>query len=444
MQIDESIFRAYDIRGIYRKQITEEFAYKLGRAFATFNKGKIVLGRDARIGGSELKKALIKGLVDSGAKVIDIGIVPTPLVIFSIGYYRYDGGICITASHNPKEYQGFLLYNRQCMGIGLENGLEEIKKLITLEKFDKGMGILEEKNVLKDYEEFILDKIKLKKINKKIVVDCGNGVASVVLEVLEKLGIKLYKIFCKLDGNFPNRDPEPKPENLKVLRRKVIELKADCGFAYDGDCDRVVAVDENGKILNSNEFFGILIKLYLERERGKVIYDALASNAINEVTKYYKGLPIGSRVGHVFIQKELLKENALLGGEISGHYFFRELYGADDAIFATIKILEYLKNKKIKMSEAYKDIPNYYFGSLRVKIGENIKFKFIEKLKERFKKEGYEINCLDGVKVFLKEGWVLFRASNTEPKISIAYESKTKNDFKKLEEFVNKTIEYIN
>jgi phosphomannomutase/phosphoglucomutase len=444
MQVDENIFRAYDIRGIYKKQITEELAYKLGKAFATFNKGKIVVGRDPRIGGEELKKALIKGLLESGADVVDIGIVPTPMIIFSIGYYKYDGGICITASHNPREYQGFLLYNREGVGVGLDNGLEDIKKLIISEKFAEGSGKLENKDITNDYLKFISEKIGIEKINKKVVIDCGNGSASIILPyVLKKFGVQVYTIFCELDGNFPNREPEPKPDNLKELQKKVLELKADCGFAYDGDCDRVVGVDENGKILNPTEFFGVLIKLYLEKEKGKIVHDALSSTAIDEVVKYYEGLSIGCRVGHVFIQRELLKEDALIGGEISGHYFFREIYGADDAIFATLKILEYLEIKKIKMSETYRDIPSYYFDSIRVKTKEEIKFKFIEELKKEFLEKGYKIDCLDGVKVFLKEGWALFRASNTEPKISIAFEAKTKEDFEKLKKFVEQIIDKI-
>ena len=444
MQVDETIFRAYDIRGIYEKQITEEFAYKLGRAFATLNKGKIVIGRDGRIGGNELRNALVKGLLESGADVVDIGIVPTPLVIFSIGYYKYHGGICITASHNPKEYQGFLLYNKNCLGIGLENGLEEIKKLIISEKFAEGSGKLEEKNVIEDYSRFISEKIEVNKINKKVVIDCGNGAASALLpKILKNFGLQVDSIFCELDGNFPNRDPEPRVDNLQELQKKVTELKADCGFAYDGDCDRVVGVDEKGRILNPTEFFGILVKLYLEKEKGKIVHDALSSTAIDEVTKFYNGLPIGCRVGHVFIQEKLLKENALVGGEISGHYFFRELYGADDAIFATLKVLEYLETKKIKMSEACKDVPRYYFNSVRVKTKEEIKFEFIEQLKKEFSEKGYKIDTLDGVKVFLKEGWALFRASNTEPKISIAFEAKTKEDFEKLKNFVEKIIDRI-
>lgn len=445
MKVDESIFRAYDIRGLYNEQISEEFAYKLGRAFATFSRGKyIVVGRDPRIGGERLKGFLMKGLVESGVNVLDIGIVPTPLVIFSIGYYKLDGGICITASHNPKQYQGFLLFNKDCIGIGSDNGLEDIKKGVILETFDRGNGMILNKEVMNEYKEFISEKIHKKKINKKVVVDCGNGSGSFfVPEILEKFGIKVERLFCKHDGRFPNREPEPKPENLKELQKKVTETKADCGFAYDGDCDRVVCVDEQGKILTPTQFFGILIKLYLEKGEGKVIHDALSSSAIDDLIKYYNGMSIGCRVGHVFVQKELLKEKALVGGEISGHYFFKELYGADDAIFATLKILEYLEKKGIKVSEAYKDIPSYYFDSLRIKVKDDeVKFDFIEKLKKELA-DKYKTNEMDGVKVFLDYGWALFRASNTEPKISVAMEAKTKEDFEKMKEFVNEKIKKV-
>ena len=442
-KIDPYIFRAYDIRGIYPSQINEEFAYNLGRSFATFNQGKIVVGRDCRIGGESLKKELVKGLTKSGAEVIDIGIVPTPLIIFVISYYGFDGGISITASHNPKEYQGFLLYNKEGVGVGVENGLEEIKELILSEKFKKGKGIIKEKFVLEDYINFISKKITLKEANKKVVIDCGNGVISTVLfELLDRFNIKYEPLFCELDGNFPNREPEPKKENLKELQKTVIAQKADCGFGYDADADRIVAVDENGKILNFAQLFSILIKSYLEDKKEKVVHDSLSSSVIDEIIKYYKGLPIGCRVGHVFIQKKLLDSQAVIGGEISGHYFFREIFGADDAAFATLKILEYLEKKKIKLSEAYKDVQNYYFNSMRVEIRKKDKFKFIEYLKINFRQK-YKLDYLDGLKIIFKDSWVLFRASNTEAKISIAYEAKTKNEFKKLEEFVYKIVERI-
>lgn len=444
METDESIFRAYDIRGIYPIQINEELAYKLGRSFATFNKGKIVVGRDGRIGGEVLKENLIKGLIESGAEVIDIGIVPTPLIIFSIKYYNFDGGICITASHNPKEYQGFLFYNKEGIGIGLENGLEEIKENIRSEKFTEGKGVIIRKNILQDYINFISDKITLENAKMKVVIDCGNGVASVVLpKLLNRFGIEYFPLFCSLDGNFPNRDPEPRMDNLKALQEKVVELKADCGFAYDGDADRVVGVDEKGNVLTPNQFFCVLIKSYLENKKEKVVHDSLSSLTVDELVKYYKGFPIGCRVGHVFIQKKVLEENAAIGGEISGHYFFNELFGADDASFATLKVLEYLNKKKIKLSEVYRELPSYYFDSIRVKTKEEEKFKFIENLKTEFKEKNYKIDCSDGVKIIFDDSWILLRASNTEPKISIAYESKTEEGFEKLKKFVNELVKKI-
>lgn len=445
MKIDPYIFRAYDIRGIYPTQINEMFAYKLGRAFATFNPGKIIVGRDCRIGGESLKKELINGLTESGAKVIDVGVIPTPSIIFSIGYYNFDGGISITASHNPKEYQGFLFYNNNAVGIGQENGLSEIKDLVNNQNFKKGIGSVKEKNILEDYINFIFPKVNIKKINKKVVIDCGNGtISNIIFKLLERFNIEYHPLFCDLDGDFPNRDPEPKKDNLGELQKKVISLKADCGFAYDADGDRVIAVDEKGNVLSPTQFFGILIKIYLEKKKDKIVHDVLASKAIEDVTKYYKGLPIGCRVGHVFIQKKLLEFEAAIAGEISGHYFFREIFGADDAAFATLKTLEYLENKRLKLSEAYEDIPIYYYDSLR--IGINIekkdKFEFIEDLEKKFK-EKYQLDCLDGLKIILKDGWILFRPSNTESKISIAYEAKTKEGFEKLKEFVNKIIETI-
>ena len=442
-KIDPYIFRAYDIRGIYKTQIDEEFAYGLGRAFATFNSGKIVVCRDCRIGGESLNKELIKGLIEGGAEVIDIGIAPTPFIIFAINYYGFDGGIAITASHNPKEYQGFLLYDKEGVGIGKENGLEKIKDIIRNERFKEGKGSVKKKSILSDYTNFISNLISFKKFDKKIVIDCGDCVASVVLpKLLDAFNIKYSLLFCGLDGNFPNRSPEPKKENLKELQKKVVVEKADCGFGYDADVDRIIAVDEKGNFLSPNQFFSVLIKSYLENKKEKVVHDALSSIAIDEIVRYYHGLPIGCRVGHVFIQEKLLDTNAIIAGEISGHYFFREIFGADDAIFATLKILEYLEKKKIKLSEAYKDVPNYFFNSLRVEITEKDKNKFIDNLKIEFEGK-YKLDCLDGVKIIFKDSWALFRASHTEAKISIAYEAKTKEKFKELEKFVYKIVEKI-
>jgi phosphomannomutase/phosphoglucomutase len=435
----------YDIRGIYPKEINEEFALKIGKAFGTFNPGKIVVGRDCRLSSPSLKEKVIEGLISTGCEVIDIGVVHTPLIIFSVAYYNFDGGIQITASHNPKEWNGFLFYGKRGIPISYEKGINKIKDLFFSENFKTGKGGVVTKYVINDYKKFLLEKIKLKKpVKLKVVIDAGNGVVGpIILPIFKNLGINVVDLFCEPDGNFPNREPEPTKENLGELIKKVKEVKADLGLAFDGDGDRLVAVDEKGNLLTPTQLFGILIKAYLKGEKEKIVHDALTSKAIDELIQHYKGLPVTCRVGHVYIQEKLLSENAVLGGEVSGHYFFKEIFGADDAVFASLKLIEYLVNTGKRLSECYAEIPQYFFDSLRVKTVEEKKFEFIEKLKEEFKLKGYEIDTLDGVKVIFPYGWALFRPSHTEPKIVIAYEAKDEENFKKMKDFVNKIVERI-
>jgi phosphomannomutase/phosphoglucomutase len=355
------------------------------------------------------------------------------------------GGICCHNSHNPKEWNGFLFYGKSGIPTSYEKGINKIKDLFFSEKFKTGKGRVVAKDVINDYKKFLLEKIKLKTpVKLKVVIDAGNGVVGpIILPIFKSLGINVVDLFCEPDGNFPNREPEPTKENLGELVKKVKEVKADLGLAFDGDGDRLVAVDEKGNLLTPTQLFGVLIKAYLKGKKEKVVHDALTSKAIDELIEYYRGLPIGCRVGHVYIQEKLLKENAILGGEISGHYFFREIFGADDAVFASLKLIEYLVNSGKKLSECYVGIPQYFFDTLRVKTLDEKKFEFIEKLKEEFKIAGYKIDTLDGVKVIFPYGWALFRPSHTEPKISIAYEAKNEKDFEKIKDFVNKIIEKI-
>jgi phosphomannomutase/phosphoglucomutase len=445
MEISDNVFRAYDIRGIYPKEINEEFALKIGKAFGTFNPGKIVVGRDCRLSSPSLKEKVIEGLISTGCEVIDIGVVHTPLVIFSVAYYNFDGGIQITASHNPKEWNGFLFYGKNGVPISYEKGINKIKDLFFSENFKIGKGRVVTKDVIDDYKRFIFERIKLKTpLRLKVVIDAGNGVVGpIILPIFKTLGINVVELFCEPDGNFPNREPEPTKENLGELVRKVKEVEADLGLAFDGDGDRLVAVDEKGNILTPAQLFGILIKAYLKGKGEKVVHDALTSSAIDELIQHYKGMPVTCRVGHVYLQEKLLSENAVLGGEVSGHYFFKEIFGADDAVFASLRLIEHLINSGKKLSECYAEVPHYFFDTVRVKIVEEKKFEFIEKLKEEFKSKGYKIDTLDGVKVILPWGWALFRPSNTEPKIVISYEAKTEENFKKIKIFVNDIVEKI-
>lgn len=434
----EKVFRTYDIRGIYSIEIGEEFALKIGKAFATFNPGRTVVGGDCRLSTPSLKHALIEGLTSAGADVIDIGTVPTSLVIFTVAYKGYEGGVQVSASHNPKEYAGFLFYGKEGRMMGMGSGLEVIKELFEKEKFRSGSGNIEKYDIIPEYEKFVLQRVDIQR-KLKVVIDAGNGVAGLLVpRLLRKVGMEVVELFCEPDGNFPNREPEPTPDNLRELQRKVIECKADVGLAYDGDCDRLVAVDEKGYVLKPAELFGIFIKSYLEQKKGRVVYDALSSEAVRELIEVYGGIPIACRVGHVFIHSTLLAEGALLAGETSGHYFFKEVFGIDDAAFASLKLLEYLSKVRRPMSKCYQKIP-YCYETLRIPTTEERKFEFMEKLKQ-FLGKRYELDCLDGVKVKLKGGWALFRPSHTEPKISIAFEAKDPQNFKQIKVWVKRVV----
>jgi len=439
------IFRAYDIRGIYPKDLNEKIALKIGKAFGTYNPGKIVVGMDTRLSSPSLKKALIKGLKSTSAKVIDIGIVTTPMVMFATRHLKCDGGIMVSASHNPKQYNGFKLFRKNGIPISYESGIKEVQKIFGREKFKKGKGTLVKEDITDEYLHFLLNKIDLKPpINLKVVVDAGNGPAGIITpRVLKELGITVYELYCKPDGRFPNHEPNPsKPENLVDIKKKVIKENANIGFAYDGDGDRVAVIDDNGNVVYVGVVFSILIENILSKKPGsKIVYTPLDSQAIEDVIKRHGGVPLVCRVGHTFITQKMLKEDASLAGEISGHYYFKEIYGADDALFASLKLIESLVKSGKDFDDYAKSLPKYYSEvseALRVPIKESEKFKFIEKLKKEFKKKEYKISTIDGVKVFLKDGWALFRPSNTEAVISMSYEAKTKKGLERMKKFVNK------
>ena len=445
-----SIFRAYDVRGIYPTNIDEKIAFKIGKAFGTFNPGKIVVGHDTRSSSPILKDELIKGLISTGATVIDIGTVPTPLVLFSTRLLKSDGGICVTASHNPKEYNGFKFNDKNAVPISYESGLSKIQEIFEKEDFIEGEGNVTKKNVIDDYVKFILSKVDIKTpVDFEIVVDAGNGTAGLIYpKILKKLGLKVHELYCNPDGNFPHHIPDPsQKENLVDLQKKVVDVKADFGLAYDGDGDRLGVIDEDGNIIDNNKIFALLIKNTLRKKINlKVVYDALSSRMIEDVIKNQGGIAVVCKVGHTYITQKMIEENAILAGELSGHYYFKETYSADDALFASLMLIEYLSKTKKKLTEHFKDLPKYFSQAtegMRYPIKESEKFKFIEVLKKEFKNKGCEIDVLDGVKVIFKDGWALFRPSNTEAIISMSFEATTKEGFERIKKFVESIIARI-
>lgn len=443
------IFRAYDIRGIYPNEINEKFAYELGKALAFYFKNKIrkaVVGSDVRNSSESLKKSFIRGLIESGFNVIDIGINPTPLVSFATKFFKAKFGVSITASHNPKEWNGFIINDSKCLTVGLEFGLEKIMKILESKNFitSNREGKIERINIEEEYIKFLQKKFNFESFFS-VIIDAGNGSAS---EILPKI-LKLYnkgnniELFCRFDGNFPNRDPEPKKENLSKLIEKILIEKADIGFAYDGDADRIIVVDDKGNVLLSHEILSLFMLSYGKKIRKKkIVIDFLSSMAAKEEIKKFDAIPIISRVGRTFIQHEMYNNRAFLAAESSYHFYFKEIFNLDDVVFATLKILEFLSHSNKKLSDLTKEIPKYFYKIRRVEIKEELKFKFIKNLKIEFR--DYKIEEIDGIKVWINnDSWIALRASNTEPKISIAYESKNKKHFEELEEISEKIISKI-
>lgn len=440
-----SIFKSYDVRGVYPTELNERLAFKMGAAFGTINKGNIVVGRDLRQSSKSLRNQLVKGLLSSGCDVIDIGVVTTPLVNFAVANYGYDGGIMITASHNPTQYNGFKFTTKNAVPIGYDSGIDMIEKLIKNNNFAKGnKGKIIKKNFVEDYVKFLSKKINTNGKRLRIAVEAYNGCASKIhVKALKKIGMKVVKIHCDANGKFPNDDPDPsKNENLVELSKTVKEKKCDMGFAFDGDADRLAVVDDRGNIIKPHHTFILLIREYLKNNKNrKIVYDALASSLIGEEIKNNKGIPIICKVGHTHISRKLSEVQAILAGEVSGHYFFNETFNADDVLLAAFKIIEFVIDNGL-LSLIVDSLPSYPSGSTRVDIPPGEKFNFVSSLEENFKKK-YKVDTLDGVRITIKSGWVLFRPSNTEEKISIAYEAKNEKDFKEIETFVYDVIRRI-
>jgi phosphomannomutase/phosphoglucomutase len=444
------IFRSYDIRGIYPNELNEEIAFKIGAAFGTYINGKIVVGCDSRLSSPSLKKALIKGLLSTGSNVIDIGLTTTPIVMFSTRYLNCNGAVMVSASHNPKNYNGFKLYGKNGLPIGMGYGMEKVQEIFEKESFLKGKGKVEKKSIFKEYSNFLISHVKINKpLKMKVVVDCGNGSPGKIYpKILKKIGIEVYELYCEPDGNFPNHEPDPsKEDNLKDLRKKVLEIGADLGFAYDGDGDRVIVINKEGSIVYVGVVFSILIRSSLEKyPGGKVIYTVVDSRAIEETIKKNGGIPVVCRVGHTHISQKMFKEDAVLAGEISGHYYFKETLGSDDALFATLKLIEYLMNSGKNISYFDKELPRYYSEiseKSRYPIKESEKFSFIEKLKKEFEEKGYKIDTTDGVKVIFDDGWLLIRPSHTEAVVAIVYEAINKEAFEKIKKLADEIIKRI-
>ncbi len=438
MELKMSIFRAYDIRGVFGRDLTEEIAEKIGKGFGTYIKGKeVVVGRDCRLSSSALSSALIRGLTSVGCDVTDIGMVPTPVVYFSMIHYKKNNAVMITGSHNPPEYNGFKLCKDSYALYGDE--IQEIRKILESGNFIEGSGTVTRKDVTNDYVNFIKERISLRR-RLKIVIDAGNGTGGEISErIFRELGCDVIPLYCEPDGSFPNHHPDPTiDEFLNDLIETVKRERADIGIAYDGDADRVGFIDDKGRIIRGDQSLILFSREILRKHKGsKIIFEVKCSQAVIEDIERNGGIPIMYRTGHSFIKKKMKEENALLAGEMSGHFFFADnYYGYDDAIFASARMAELLSRSEKNLSEIISDIPRYISTpEIRIRCRDDEKFRIVESIVEKFKRE-YSVITVDGARIQFKDGWGLVRASNTEPALILRFEAKTKEELNRIEQII--------
>lgn len=433
MEIDSRIFKAYDIRGVFPDEFNEDVAYKVGRAMVVFtNAKKVVIGRDARISSPEIFEAVSKGVMDQGANVVDIGMCTTPMFDFAVGENEdNDAGIMVTASHNPKEYNGLKLVQKDCSTIGKETGMEEIRDMVLRNSFpsSSSVGSKERMDVMEPYVQKVYKFVDIKKIKPlKIVFDVGNGMAGMPLRrILEDLKCEAISLYLEPDGTYPNHPANPMEEkNLEDLKNKIRENNYDLGVAFDGDGDRCRFVDELGNALRGDIVTIILAKKLLEKNPGRaIIYDLISSWSLKEEVLAVGGKPVISKVGHSFIKKLMKEENAIFGGEMSGHYYHNYFYNAESSMLTMLMFLEAISEKNQKLSEIVAPFYKYFHtGEINFEVQD--KESKIQQLEEKYSEGAKNILQIDGIKIEFEDWWFSVRASNTEPLLRLNLEAKTK------------------
>lgn len=453
--MDTSILRKWDIRGIYPTQINEDVASNVGYAYAYYLKEKniknCIIGRDNRIGGENLANCLINALTDSGINVTYLDLITTPMLNFACHKLDINYGIMVTASHNPKDDNGFKIFGDKCLHLET-NELNHLYDLIKENKKETSdlKGSTEKINIKDLYIKDLTNNINLKNKRLKVVVDCGNGTASTIIkDVYKYLSCDTLFLYCESDPTFPNHHPDPNVfENLKDLRKMVVENNADLGIAYDGDADRVGIVDDKGNIIESDKLMAIYSKFILkESENKNIVIDVKCSMALEDAIKNYGGNSIMVCNGSAYIESFINSYPAVFGGEYSGHVFFNDHhYGYDDGIYAGLRLQEILCSTYKKLSELSDDYMKLYnTPELKVKCIDEKKFEVVNKIKEYAINKNYKYNDIDGVRVNFEDGWALVRASNTGPNLTLRFEAtnearlnEIKNEFMNLVTDLNK------
>lgn len=450
--INPGIFRQYDIRGVWEKDLTPSLVEDIGRGYAAYllrhlnkDSAKISVGMDARLHSPAIRDSLIKGLTASGVNVTDLGICPTPLQYFSLHALPLDGGIMITGSHNPPEFNGFKL----SVGRGTIFGqaIQDIRKIIDAGDLKTGSGSVDHYDVIRNYISSVKGGFESFS-GIKVVVDAGNGTGGLVApEIMRTLGAEVVELYCEPDGNFPNHHPDPTlTDSLQDLIAKVREEKAHAGIGFDGDADRIGVVDEEGNIIWGDRLMIIFSRDILrERPGAKIIGEVKCSQTMYDDIAIHGGVPIMWKTGHSLIKEKMKKEEALLAGEMSGHLFFKHRYfGYDDAIYAGLRLMEIIK----KAGEPYStkallhDVPQVTATpEIRFDCPDDIKFRIVEKAQNAFNE--YESITIDGIRIKFDDGWALIRASNTQPVLVLRFEAKNESRLKEIRRFVEERLNRI-
>lgn len=431
MKVDASIFKAYDIRGIYPDQLNEEIAYAIGRAFVTFLQvDTVIVGRDMRLSSPQMHEHVIRGLTDQGADVIDIGMVSTDQYYYACANLKH-AGMMVTASHNPAQYSGFKMVRKMPQLLSGDEGIQDLRRIVENDDYAPATrtGQVVQKDLSAEFVEYVLSLIDVETLQPlNVIADTGNGMVGPILKrIYERLPVHLTGMYLEPDGSLPNHGLDPlQPENRAELERRVVEEGADIGFAFDGDGDRFFTIDDRGQFVSGDFMTALMGQYYLEKYPGaKILYDIRASWAVPDLIKAEGGTPLVERVGHAFIKQRMAKEDAVFAGEVTGHYYFKDFYFADSGIVPSLIIMEMLSKKGAKLSELLKPLEAKYFisGEINTRIEGDAKAK-MQELANTFS-DG-KVDWLDGVSVTYDDWHFNVRPSNTEPLLRLNLEATSK------------------
>jgi phosphomannomutase/phosphoglucomutase len=448
LDINPKIFREYDIRGIVGQDLDETVVETLGRAMGTFFLGRgqkdVAVGQDCRLSSPGFGRALIRGLLATGCDVADLGVVPTPLLYFSVFFKKKEAGVMITGSHNPPEHNGFKMMSGEDTLYG--KTIQALYEIVRKGVFPRGEGRVASLDVVSEYQDNVARNVRFSR-PVKVVIDAGNGTGgAVAVPLLRKMGADVVDIFCDPDGRFPNHHPDPTlPEAMEKLIAKVRESGAELGIGYDGDADRIGVVDDEGRILWGDQLLILFARDILPARPGAaVISEVKASKVLYEEIERLGGRPIMWRTGHSLIKQKIKEEKAPLAGEMSGHIFFADRwFGFDDAIYASARLLELLSRSEKKLSAMMADLPKTYSTpEIRIYASDEVKFKIVDEVRRELAAR-YPVIDIDGVRAIFPKGWGLVRASNTQAVIVLRFEADTEADLAAIQKEVRGVLQKV-